>query len=211
MDIDILEEKIKNLEDELKKFEKEEACKIEKIEKDIDSLDKSVKDLRKKKVNKLSLSVNKCFEKKFNENKNSRKKKKKFLKGVKKDILLELKLWKNEKKKSNNTFLNNTYQIKNMFEEITNEIKHTFVSLNTKRQYLFKCLFDKIANFKNNAILYYNKYIIIQKEIDSLFESINNNTITDIYILNQNSLLFQKELVNMFQRFYYQMENSIME
>ncbi|ETW34113.1 hypothetical protein PFTANZ_05156 [Plasmodium falciparum Tanzania (2000708)] len=171
MDIDILEEKIKNLEDELKKFEKEEACKIEKIEKDIDSLDKSVK----------------------------------------KDILLELKLWQNEKKKSNNTFLNNTYQIKNMFEEITNEIKHTFVSLNTKRQYLFKCLFDKIANFKNNAILYYNKYIIIQKEIDSLFESINNNTITDIYILNQNSLLFQKELVNMFQRFYYQMENSIME
>ncbi|GAB68503.1 hypothetical protein PCYB_133770 [Plasmodium cynomolgi strain B] len=90
-------------------------------------------------------------------------------------------------------------------ENIKNEIK----LLDTHREYSIKSMFEEISKIKNKAIAYFNKFLIIQKEIHSLLQSINNNALTDLFVLAQNSLLFQKEVANMFQRFYRQVENSL--
>ncbi|CAG9475980.1 unnamed protein product [Plasmodium vivax] len=110
--------------------------------------------------------------------------------------------------------LRNIESIKNEIKqldthEFTDQVKQHFLMLNVQREYSIKFLFEKIGKVKTKAVAYFNKFLIIQKEIHFLLQSINNNALTDLFVLAKNSLLFQKEVANMFQRFYHQVENSL--
>ncbi|CRG95709.1 conserved Plasmodium protein, unknown function [Plasmodium gallinaceum] len=209
MDIEILEEKIKKIEDEFEKLKKEESYKIEKIKNEIKLLDINTKELNKKKIMKCIECNNRSFQKKIKE-KNSSSKRTKFIKDVKKEMFFELRMLKNEKEKKKTNFLNKKYKYLKIYE-ITNEIKHNFLELNIRRQFLFKSIIEKLTKYKNRSLHFFNKYLNIQKEINSLFELISNNALIDIFVLSKNSSFFQNQLLKNFQRFYYQVENSLVE
>ncbi|KJP89808.1 hypothetical protein AK88_00516 [Plasmodium fragile] len=210
MDLDELEERIKKLEENIAKFEEQELRNIENIKNEIKVLDTHVSELNKKKNNKQLLNANKCFAQKLLQKKGNCNKKKKYIKEIKKDILFQLQLVKdeNKEKKKKDNFLHKHFNFQ-YIKEFTDQVKQHFLMLNVQREYSLKSLFDEISKIKTKAIAYFNKFLIIQKEINFLLQSINNNALTDLFVLAKNSLLFQKEVANMFQRFYHQVENSL--
>ncbi|CRH03947.1 conserved Plasmodium protein, unknown function [Plasmodium relictum] len=207
MDIEMLEEKIKYIEDEFEKLKKEESYKIEKIKNEIKLLDMNVKELKKKKIEKCIECNDKSFEKIIKE-KNACRKRIKYIKGVRKEIFFELKMLKDKKKKEKTNLLSKKFQLTQVYE-IANEIKQNFLELNIRRQFLFKSIFEKLTKFKNKSLCFFNKYLYIQKEINLLFQLISKNALIDIFVLNKNGSFFQNELIKNFQRFYYENENSL--
>ncbi|GAW83026.1 hypothetical protein, conserved [Plasmodium gonderi] len=207
MDLEIVEEKIKKLEEEIQKFGDRELCKIERVKNDIELLDIHVKELKKKRINKQLVNANKSLEQKILQKKQNCNNKRKYVKGIKRDMLFELKLLKEEKKK-NDRLLHKHFNF-HFVKEFTNQVKQTFLVLNVQREFLFKSIFEKINKIKNKSITYFHKFLSIQKEIDLLFKSISNNALTDLFVLSKNSLFFQKQVVNIFQRFYQQLETSL--
>ncbi|SBT72327.1 conserved Plasmodium protein, unknown function [Plasmodium malariae] len=208
MDLEIVEDKLKKLEEELEQYRKNQFHKVEKIINEVKLLETNIKELNKRKITKCLVNANKSFEKKIIEKTRKCSKKKKYIKDIKKDIVHELMLLKEKKKKNNNNFLNTKFNFQ-YIHAIENEINKTFLVLNIQRQYILKFIFEKLNKFKNKSLAYYDKYLNIQKEIDTLFHSINKSALTDIFVLTKNSLFFQKELATMFQQFHYQIENSL--
>ncbi|VUZ98347.1 conserved Plasmodium protein, unknown function [Plasmodium vivax] len=208
MDLDQIEERIKKLEEEIAKFEEQELRNIESIKNEIKQLDTHVSELNKKKNNKQLLNANKCFAHKLLQKKGNCNKKKKYVKEIKRNVLFQLNLVKEEKKKKNDILLHTHFNAQHL-KEFTDQVKQHFLMLNVQREYSIKFLFEKIGKVKTKAVAYFNKFLIIQKEIHFLLQSINNNALTDLFVLAKNSLLFQKEVANMFQRFYHQVENSL--
>ncbi|EUD65935.1 hypothetical protein C922_03659 [Plasmodium inui San Antonio 1] len=210
MDLDHVEERIKKLEEDIAKFEEQELRNIENIKNEIKVLDTHVSELNKKKNNKQLLNANKYFAHKLLQKKGNCNKKKKYMKDIKRDVLFQLKLLQDEKKEKikNDNLLHKRFNFQHL-KEFTDQVKQNFLMLNVQREYSIKSMFEEINKIKTKAIAYFNKLLIIQKEIHFLLQSINNNALTDLYVLAQNSLLFQKEVANMFQRFYHQVENSL--
>ncbi|ANQ10753.1 Uncharacterized protein PCOAH_00049400 [Plasmodium coatneyi] len=210
MDLDQVEERIKKLEENIAKFEEQELRNIENIKNEIKLLDTHVSELNKKKNNKQLLNANKCFAQKLLQKKENSNKKKKYMKDIKRDVLFQLKLVKDEKneKKKNENLLHKRFNFQQL-KEFTDQVKQNFLMLNVQREYSIKSMFEGIRKIKNKATAYFNKFLILQKEIHFLLQTINNNALTDLFVLAKNSLLFQKEVANMFQRFYHQVENSL--
>ncbi|CAA9990415.1 conserved Plasmodium protein, unknown function [Plasmodium knowlesi strain H] len=210
MDLDQVEERIKKLEENIAKFEEQELRNIENIKNEIKLLDTHVSEMNKKKNSKKLLHANKCFAQKLLQKKENCNKKKKYMKDIKRDVLFQIKLVKDENnaKKKNENLLHKHFNFQHL-KEFTDQVKQNFLMLNVRREYSIKSIFEEISKIKNKSIAYLNKFLIIQKEINSLLQTINNNALTDIFVLAKNSLLFQKEVANMFQRFYHQVENSI--
>ncbi|SBT45655.1 hypothetical protein, conserved [Plasmodium ovale wallikeri] len=207
MSLEIVEERMKKLEEELEKFREKELYKMEKIKNEITLLHIEVKEMGKKKNIKCLTNINKSYEKKITEKRGNCAKKKKYVKSIKKEILYELKIMKEEKKKNGN-YLNRKFIFQNYIQDIGNEIKQVFLVLNVQRQCLFKSILEELQKLKYKSVAYFDKHVHVQKELDLLIHSINNNALMDIFVLTKNSQFFQSELAKMYRRFCRYVENS---
>ncbi|SBS97634.1 conserved Plasmodium protein, unknown function [Plasmodium ovale] len=206
MSLEIVEERMKKLEEELKIFREKELNKMEKIKNEITLLHIQVTEMEKKKNIKCLTNINKSFEKKITEKRGNCTKKKKYVKSIK-EILYELKILKEEKKKNGN-YLNRKFIFQNYIQDIGNEIKQVFLVMNVQRQCLFKSILEELQKLKYKSVAYFDKHVHVQKELDLLIHSINNNALMDIFVLTKNSQFFQSELAKMFRRFCRYVENS---
>ncbi|CAD2093501.1 conserved Plasmodium protein, unknown function [Plasmodium vinckei brucechwatti] len=204
MDFDLIEEQINKIEEELERYKHYELQKVTKIKSEINLFDRTIKGLNTKKCRESFENVYKSLEKqkkeKFNE-------KKVYTKNCK-DIFTEIKLIK-QKEEQNYNFINKPIKFKYNINDVANEIKETLNIFNIQRKHLFKQIFEKISKSKNISLTDYNKYLHLQKEIDILLGSINKNALMEIFVFAKNLQFFQNSMINMFNQFNHQIENTI--
>ncbi|CDU85091.1 conserved Plasmodium protein, unknown function [Plasmodium yoelii] len=203
MDLDLIEEKINKIEEELERYKHDELQKVTKIKSEIKLFDLAIKRLNTKKCRERFENVYKSLEKqkkeKFNE--------KNIYTKNGKDIFTEIKFLKQKEKSYN--FINRPIKLKYNITDVANEIKETLNIFNIQRKHLFKYIFEKISKSKNKSLDDYNKYLHLQKEIDILLASINKNALMEIFVFTKNLQFFQNSIINMFNQFNHQIENTI--
>lgn len=211
MDVNLLDERLTRLEKELDFFKKEENAKIEKISKEIESVENKFKEL--KEVQLPEVTTCKIIER-GTLKKNIFEKHKTKIKNVKKELLCELRNLKNEKEKHDYNFLNKKYILSRIYE-ISNEVKQTFTVLKVRGEYFYKSFITRLSKLKEKCVCHFTTYVNMQKEINSMVELISSNALTDVAILNKNGVFFEKEMTKTFEHFYQHMcqhlENTLKE
>lgn len=201
MDVNLLDEKLNRLEEEMNFFKKEENAKIEKIGKEIQSLENKFKEL--KEVQLPDVTTCKTIERDALRRSIFEKHKTK-IKNVKKELFCELRNLKNEKEKHDYSFLNRKYVLSRIYE-ISNDVKQNFTVLKVRGEYFYKSYITRLSKLKEKCVCHFTTYVNMQKEINSMLELISSNALTDVAILNKNGVFFEKEMTKTFEHFYQHM------
>lgn len=205
MEISELENTLDNLEEALEKFQKEELVRYERMQNEIKSVEKQVKELQKKETLTV-LDFNKMFEEKLEHT--ICNKKKKQVKNIKKEFCSQLKILKNEKKHNCGNFTNKK-TILCRINEITNDAKQNFLVLNAQSSFMFQSFYERLTRLKDKSLIWFEKCYSIQKEVHLVFQIIQKSVSKDMLTLNANSVFIQNELINMFEYLCYHIENAL--